>query len=166
MDKLSTKLQPLWGKLIPALVWAGGRCSQNLASLNRSTSCKTLPAAMLIINEADNACCPCSEPNIMTWVFISFKINSVNEESASSLWETEPLAQRGDWQSRSTRNIKSLTDMIRLFVCSPCLLIQFDLSSSKLILKILVSPPRAYMCQNSFLLWHVLMPLQITSTMA
>lgn len=102
-----TKLQPLWGKLIPALISTGGGYSQILASLNRSASCKTLPAAVLIINEADSACCLSSEPNIMTWVFISFKINSLNEGSASSLWETELLAQGGDWRARSTKETES-----------------------------------------------------------
>lgn len=90
-------------KGVPALDRAERGYSRVLASLNWSTSCKTLSAAMLIINEADSACCLRSEPNIMTWVFISFKINSLNEESASSLWETGLLAQRTDGQPRSTK---------------------------------------------------------------
>lgn len=94
---------PCEENVVPALVRAKRGYIQILASLNWSTSCKTLSAAMLIINEADSACCLRSEPNIMTWVFISFKINSLNEDSASSLRETELLAQRMDWQARSTK---------------------------------------------------------------
>ena len=45
-------------------------------------------------------------------------------------------ARRGLAGQKHKRNIKSFIDMIQLFVCRTCLLIQFDLSSSKLTLKI------------------------------
>ena len=51
-------------------------------------------------------------------------------------------------------------------VCRPYLLIQFDLSSSKLPLKIFLCSQAASTCHSSFLPWHVLMPLQITFTMS
>ena len=71
---------------------------------------------MLIINEADSACCLCSEPNIMTWVFISFKINSLNEESAPSLWERAAGTKMGLAGQKYKRNRKSLIDVIQLYV--------------------------------------------------
>lgn len=163
----STSLEPLWGKLIPALVRAGGGCSQILASLNWSTSCKTLPAAVLIINEADSACCLRSEPNIMTWVFVSFKINSLNERSASSLWETERLAPRGPGRPEIQKEHK-VPHWYDPTVCMRAM--SFNPVRSQLLKaaaqNISVSPSRVSLCHSPFSLWHVLMPLQTTFTVS
>lgn len=58
-----------------------------------------------------------------------------------SCWHEE-----GTGRPEAQKEHKVLTDMIQLFACRPCLLIQFDLSSSKLPLKIFLcsqaEPPR------------------------